>query len=98
MKAWDLGGHLGSGDGWNSAGDLLEMGGSALGFVKATPVTYLGSVALNTWGFVAHQAANTDWGYTGETMSYIGTHPGEVLDSFGDSAVQIFTKDIWGWL
>lgn len=82
----------------DGVGDVLDGAGSGLGFAKTTPVTFLGGIALHAWADVAHHAADVDWSYMSETNAYAMSHPGEVVDSFKDAAVQVFGHDMWTWL
>jgi WXG100 family type VII secretion target len=88
---------IASGRGLAGAGDLMHSVSDGMGLVtKATPVTYLGGVALNIWGDNLKLIQDTDWSYAPETWDYIQQNPGVVVEEFGHASVEVFKK-LPGW-
>lgn len=99
-KAGEVWNYAANGGTWQDmVGSGLEGGASALGFVKATPATMLGAVALNGWGQVAHDAAKVDWSpeAKAQTAAYAANNPLVVAEEVGKATVQVLGHDIWKW-
>lgn len=85
-----------NGDILGGIGGVLHSAGDAVS-MTSTPYSYLGQLALHTTGMTFDALSEVDFDYTAETFSYMADNPGVIVESLGDSVVQV-GGDLLGWV